>query len=235
LAGRFFLLLALIASLGMSRQVRAEVSLVELVEQAGAPKVFYAEPQRRDSLIALLAGSGEARVQELLHCLDTPWAIHFEVIRRALESIGDHARQAVIRELGQKVDSRYTSLLLVVFENLGQPGDEEIVGQYLNSTQGSLIIPAARCLAQFGRFEGSSRLLGPLLTDSSAHVRLAAVWALGNILVRESRKRPDAELEERIRLLLSDPLPQIRYQAAETLRIISDEDSQIPLPLKPDR
>jgi len=124
-------------------QVRAEVSLADLVEQAGSPKVFYSQPEQRDSLIALLAESGEARVQDLLCHLDTPWAIHFEVIRRVLESIGDPARQAVIQELSQNGDTHYASLLLAVFEKLGQPGDEPILGRYMNSGQRSLIIPAA--------------------------------------------------------------------------------------------
>ena len=222
----------LLASTGMPRWVGAGISLAELVEQAGTPKVFYAEPQRRDSLIAFLAESGRASPEELLRCLDTPWALHFEVVRRALESIGDGARQAVIAELQQKPDPRYCASLLVVFEKLGLPGDEWIAERYLKSGQRSSIIPAVRCLAGFGRFEQSSLLLAPFLADSSAHVRLAAVWALGNICLRDSQIRPYAQLQDRIRPLLSDPLPQLRYQAEETLRIISGEGVKVPLPLK---
>jgi len=222
-------------SFGMSWQARAEVSLAELVERAGAPEVFYAEPERRDSLVAFIAESGRTRIPELLHCLDTPWAIHFEVVRRAVESIGDPARQAVIRELGQNEDSRYCAVLLAVFEKLGQPGDERLLDRYLHSAEQALVIPAVRCLAEFGGFECSIRLLAPLLAHSSARVRLAAVWALGEIFVRDFPKRLNTELEANIRLLLTDPLPRIRYQAAETLKKISAEDGKIPLPLKPDR
>lgn len=219
-------------SAGIPQRAEAGVSLAELVEQAGTPKVFYAEPQRRDSLIAILAENGRANPEELLRCLDTPWALHFEVVRRALESIGDGARQAVIAELQQKADPRYCASLLAVFEKLGLPGDEWIADSYLKSGQRSSIIPAVRCLAGFGRFEQSSRLLEPLLADSSAHVRLATVWALGNICLRDSQIRPDAQLQDRIRSLLSDPLPQLRYQAAETLKIISGEGVKVPVPLK---
>jgi len=216
-------------------QVRAEVSLADLVEQAGSPKVFYSQPEQRDSLIALLAESGEARVQDLLCHLDTPWAIHFEVIRRALESIGDPARQAVIQELSQNGDTHYASLLLAVFEKLGQPGDEPILDRYLNSGQRLLIIPAARCLAEFGRLEQSSQLLTPFLVDSSAHVRLAAVWTLGKIFMRDSEKRPNPEMAEKIRSLVDDTCLQVRFTAAETLKILGLAGEEVPKLLKPAR
>lgn len=225
----------LYACAGMPWQARAEVSLEDLVEQAGTPKVFYAQPEQRDSLISLIAESSKERVHELLCYLDTPWAIHFEVVRRALESIADRARQAVIRELSQNGDTHHASLLLVVFEKLGQPGDEEILDRYLNSGQRSLIIPASRCLAQFGRFEQSRLLLAPLLADSSAHVRLAAVWALGKIFMRDSGKRPNPEMIDEMRSLLGDPCPQVRFTAAETLKILGVEGEEIAEPLSPAR
>gem|GEM_PF-4747819 len=235
LTGKFLPLLSLYVTVGVPWQVRAEVPLADLVEQAGSPKVFYSQPEQRDSLIALLAESGEARIQDLLCHLDTPWAIHFEVIRRALESIGDPARQAVILELSQNGDTHYVSLLLAVFEKLGQPGDEPILDRYLNSGQRSLIIPAARCLAEFGRFEQSIRLLAPLLADSSAHVRLVAVWAQGKIFMRDSGKRPNPEMADKIRSLLDDPCPQVRFMSAETLKILGLVGEEMPKLLKPAR
>ena len=231
-AGRFLLLLSLYAPIEVLSQVRTEVSLADLVEQAGSPRVFYAEPERRDSLIALLAENGAARIQDLLCLLDTPWAIHFEVVRRALETIDDPARQIVIRELSQNGDTHHASLLLAVFEKLGQPGDEGNLNRYLNSNQRSLIIPAARCLAEFGRLEQSSRLLAPLLADSSAHVRLAAVWALGKIFMRDSGTRPNPEMIDRIRYLLDDPYPQVRFTAVETLKILGVMGEEVPNLLK---
>ena len=61
-----------------------KAGLAALVEEAGRPEVFFGEPGRRDSLIELLAGKAEQRPASLVGMLDTPWALYFEVVRRAL-------------------------------------------------------------------------------------------------------------------------------------------------------
>ncbi len=212
-----------------------ENELAALVDQAGRPEVFYSRPGRRDSLIAVLAGKAEHQPAGLVGMLDTPWALHFEVVRRALEKMGEPAAQALRAQLSGSGERLPLALLLAAFENLGTPGDEKILSAALVGQDAKLRVLAARCLAVFGSDERAINMLVPWLGHSSARVRLAAVWALGRVCERSRKQETARSLIEKVRLLCRDPHPLVRYTASETLGIINPQAENIPEPLTPVR
>jgi HEAT repeat protein len=225
--------LSLFASFSYSAQGSTDSVLRKLVTEAGNPAVFYGEPERRDSLISLLADCKKEGLEELIDLLDTPWAIHFEVLRLALEKKGPKAREAIIRRIKEKKTQPGIPALLTVFEKMGRPGDEKYLVRALKSKDLSSQICAARCLASFGSFAKSYKLLAPFLTSSHPQVRLAAVWALGQIYGRDPEPRLAGQAVKKIRLLLADPHPLVRFSAEEAVAAIQGSDKEVPKPLYP--
>jgi len=221
------------ARTALAAQAVPDVCVRVLVKEAGSPEVFYADPARCDSLVDLLASRCRERPDELLELLDTPWATHFEVLRRALEKAGAPAREAVIRKIGEAPPKAELSLLLAVFEKLGVRGDERYLEGAFRSGEPSVLVCAARCLASFGEGPGPVERLKPLFSQSPAQVRLAAAWAAARVYERDPQERIARTLTEAIRPLLDDPIPLVRFTAAETLRIVSGPEKGIPEPLYP--
>ena len=212
-----------------------ELELAALVEEAGRPEVFFSKPGRRDSLIAVLAGKAEHEPEGLIELLDTPWALHFEVVRRALEKLGEPAAQALRAQLSGGGEGLPPALLLAAFENLGTPGDEKTLSAALVSQDAKLRVLAARCLAVFGCDERAINMLLPWLEHYSVRVRLAAVWALGRVCERTRKQEIAHSLTEKIRLLCRDSHPLVRFTASETLGVIEPQAENIPEPLTPGR
>jgi HEAT repeat protein len=205
--------------------------LYALVQEAGRPEVFYGKPEQRDSLIAVLAGKSEEDPESLVGLLDTHWVLHFEVVRQALEKLGEPAAQALRIKLSEGGAGLPVAGLMAAFEKLGKPGDEK----YLNAEQlaqnNGLKVSAARCLSAFGSGERAINMLLPWFGHSSARVRLAAVWAAGIVWKRDRKEDMKDTLINKIRLLCNDRHPLVRFTAAETLGIISSEAKNIPVPL----
>ena len=206
-----------------------------LVQEAGHPEVFYGKPEQRDSLIAVLAGKSEEEPESLVGLLDTPWVLHFEVVRRALEKLGEPAAQALRVKLSEGGAGLPLAVLMAVFEKLGKPGDEKYLNAALLKQNTELKVIAARCLAAFGRDEQAINMLLPWFEHPSARVRLAAVWAAGKVWERGRKEDMTDTLINKIRPLCNDRHPLVRFTAAETLGIISSEAKNIPEPLTPAR
>ncbi len=193
--------------------------MAQLVERASRPEVMFGQPDVYDSLLTRVAEGGESSARQLLEYADTPWGWRFEVVRRGLQMIGEPARRIILKRL--KVDDRPESEAiknLVLFEKLGRAGDEFYLVAYLTPGGGGKAVTALRCLAAFGEMEKSLELVRPLLASEDSHVRLAAVWTVGELC--RKNKLPDKKTErlvKSVRLLLEDPIPQIRLTAAETL------------------
>jgi HEAT repeat protein len=223
--------LSLFASFSYSAQETTDSVVQALVTEACNPALFYGEPERRDSLISVLAACKKEGLEELIDLLDTPWAVHFEVLRLALDKKGPEAREAIIRRIKEKKTRPGIPALLAVFEKMGRPGDEKYLVGALKSKDPAAQICAARCLASFGSFTKSYKLLTPFLTSSHPQVCLAAVWALGQIYCRDPEPLLAGRAVKKIKPLLADPHPLVRFSAEEAMTTIQGSDRGIPLPL----
>ncbi|MFC1537230.1 HEAT repeat domain-containing protein [Gemmatimonadota bacterium] len=212
----------------MSGKAELEV----LVKEVGSPELFYSKPQQRDSLIAVLAGKSEKDPAALIDLLNTPWALHFEVVRRALELLGEPAAQALRDKISEESGEVPLEMLLIAFENLGQKGDEKILDAALTRSNPGLEVAAARCLAVFGSGEQAFGMLLPWLDHPEARVRQAAAWAVGKVWERSPVEDLSDTLVSGMRALVSDNNPFVRFTAAETLSIISPQADIILEPLK---
>ena len=221
-------LVLLVALAGALSGAADKLPTDSLVAEAARPEVFYGNPAACDSLIGLLAGNDGEHTGELLGMLETPWAAYYAVIRRALEKIGGPAREAVLERLADGKMDHDSALLLTILEKLGDKSAEKILPRFLQSAQPEVVIPAARCLAVFGPSAESRDLLASLLADSIPQIRLAAVWALGRICLRDSAAVDSAVLGGKIQPLLKDRYPLIRFSAGETLGIITGDTAGIP-------
>ncbi|MBW7996869.1 MAG: HEAT repeat domain-containing protein [Candidatus Glassbacteria bacterium] len=199
----------------------ARAEILPLVERAARPEVMFGAPAAFDSLLRRISAGGAGSASELLELADTPWAWRFEVVRQGLERIGEPARMAVLHRLDEKGRTESeTARLLVLFEKLGQVGDESCLAAYLRGESRAVTVPALRCLAAFGEPEKSLELVQPLLGDEDPHVRLAAVWTVGELIRRQPPAGKKAErLIESVRPLLDDPVLQIRLTAAGCLQV----------------
>ena len=211
--------------------VPGAAELGPLVQQAGHPEVFYGKPEQSDSLIAVLAGKSEKDPESLVGLLDTPWVLHFEVVRRALEKLGEPAAQVLRVRLSEGGAGLPVAVLMAAFEKLGKPGDEKYLNAALLEQNAELEVLAARCLAAFGRGEQALNMLMPWFEHPSARVRLAAVWAAGKVWERGRKEDMTDTLINKIRPLCNDRHPLVRFTAAETLGIINSEAKNIPEPL----
>jgi HEAT repeat protein len=71
----------------------------------------------------------------------------------------------------------------------------------------------------------------PLLASPDSHLRLAAVWAIGEFSRRGKPAKMKAErLSAAVRPLLDDPVLQIRLTAAETLHALGSAPAPSLLP-----
>ena len=217
---------------GTAAEVIPEAAeLAALLLEAGRPEIFYGKPEQRDSLITVLAGKSEKDPESLVGLLDTPWALHFEVVRRALEKLGEPAAQALRVKLSEGGAGLPLGVLLAAFEKLGKPGDEKCLNAALLMHNAGLKVIAARCLAAFGRDERAMNMLLPWFEHPSARVRLAALWAVGKVWERGRKEDMADALINKIRPLCNDRHPLVRFTAAETLGIINSEAKNIPEPL----
>ena len=193
-----------------------------LVQQAAQPEVLFGSPSRLDSLLVRITAGGSESAKELLDLADTPWAWQFEVIRRALERLGDISRREIITRLADSsLSDRKISVLLVLFEKLGQEGDESFLYGYLRAESRTVVVPALRCLAAFGAPDKTLKRLLPLLGSHDTYIRLAAVWATGELCRRRAPENKEAgQLDSAVRPLLDDPVLQVRLTAAEVLHVL---------------
>jgi len=215
--------------------VPGTAELAALVGEAGRTKIFYGEPERRDSLIAALADMAQEDPTSLIDLLDTPWVLHFEVVRRALEKLGEPAAEALRGKLSAGGGGLPLNVLLAVFENLGKTGDEKILSSVLAAAEPGLEVPVARCLAVFGRGEPALAILLPWLDHPAARVRLAAVWAVGKVCKADRKQEAAEALINKVRALCNDSRPLVRFTAAETLGILGRRTENIRQPLAPGR
>ncbi len=194
----------------------------QLVEQASTPEVMFGQPAVYDSLLTRIAAGGESSARQLLEHAATPWAWRFEVVRQGLKRIGEPARLVILERLGTgKLPDGETVKNLVLLEKLGRAGDEASLAVHLKSGDGGRKITALRCLAAFGEPEKSLELALPLLADVDENVRLAAVWAVGELWKRyKLTDKNTGRLVKAVRLLLEDSMPQIRLTAAECLKAL---------------
>ncbi|MBN2289902.1 MAG: HEAT repeat domain-containing protein [Candidatus Glassbacteria bacterium] len=206
-----------------------------LVKEAGRPEIFYADPVRRDSLVALLATGAGKDPQSLVGLLDTPWALHFEVVRRALEKLGEPAAAAIRDRLARGGGDLPLPVLLAAFENLARPGDEEVLGRAAEGEAPEPKVLASRCLAAFGRGRRAISLLLPWLGDRVPGVRLAALRAVAEVWERGPVEETADTLVMMIEPLCDDFFPLVRLTAAETLGIIRPGDGYISESLDPER
>lgn len=206
-----------------------------LVDNASTARVYFGLPALRDSLVSRIAALAAGNPDTLLDLLDTPWATRFDLIRRALLEDPERARQALIARLGKVGDSRAALPLLNVFRELGRSGDEAALDPSLESGDPSLRVLACRCLARFGAAKRAWSQLAPLLSSESAHVRLAAARASGEIARREPEADYPAEIPRRLKALLLDPSPRVRFTAHESLELIEPGSARPPAPLYPER
>lgn len=190
----------------------------QLVEQASTPEVMFGQPAVYDSLLTRIAAGGESSARQLLEHAATPWAWRFEVVRQGLKRIGEPARLVILENLraGNLSESK-TVKNLVLLEKLGRAGDEAFLAVYLESGDGGRKITALRCLAAFGEPKKSLELALPLLADVDENVRLAAVWAVGELWKRCDYSRLQLDLAARLRELKNDPVLQVRLTVAEIL------------------
>jgi hypothetical protein len=189
-----------------------------LVKLAAQPEIMFENPTRFDSLMWRITSGDEQAVGELLGLADTPWAWQFEVVRRALERRRETARKILLERLdGGTLPDDETSRYLVLFEKLGRAGDESFLAVNLRAESRTVTVPALRCLAAFGSPQKSLNLLAPLCASGDPHIRLGAAWAAGELLRRAEEKWLPDKLEQHLKALLSDSIPQVRITAAETL------------------
>jgi HEAT repeat protein len=208
-----------------------KTELEALVKEVGCPELFYGKPQQRDSLITVLAQKSEKEPAAMIDLLNTPWAIHFEVVRRALELLGEPAAQALRDKISEETGEVPLEMLLAAFENLGQKGDEKILDAALTRKSQGLEVAVARCLAVFGSGEQAFVILLPWLDHPSARVCQAAAWAVGKVWERGPVEDLSDTLVSGMRALSNDHNPFVRFIAAETLGIISPQADIILEPL----
>ncbi len=192
--------------------------MAQLVERASRPEVMFGQPALYDTLLSRIAEGGESSARQLLEYADTPWAWRFEVVRRGLERIGEPARLVILERLeAGKLPESETIRNLVLLEKLGRAGDESALARYLNSGAPGEAVTALRCIAAFGGLEKSLELATALLKATDANVRLAAVWAVGELWRKNGYARLTSDLPEKLRRLADDPILQVRLTATEIL------------------
>ncbi len=220
----------LISPAGQRAHLRAQ-SLDALLDSAATESVYYGQPAYVDSLVRMISTWPP---DSLIGRLSTPWATYYDILRRALLFQGAPARKAIIGRLRKAGNKQEIMTLLPVFEELGQAVDDKHLLSLLRSGDPSLEISACRCLSRFSRPSVVWKPLAPLLESRAVQVRLAAVWTVGEILRREPGARCPEKLRRALRARLDDPVPQVRFSAAETLRLAEPARSDsLPEPLAP--